>query len=65
MLAARVQGRKGKGACTDKLLIDANNPSESKLYLKVTGSTCGSPMPLGGMLTEPEQECVLTWIENL
>ena len=64
-LGTRVQGRKGKGECRDNFLIDPDNPADSKLYLKVTGSTCGSQMPLGGMLTQPEQECVLTWIENL
>ncbi|HET8932848.1 MAG TPA: hypothetical protein VFN67_05390 [Polyangiales bacterium] len=65
MLAARVEGRKGKGTCTDKLLVDVDNPRQSKLYLKVSGSTCGSQMPLGGMLTSDEQACVLTWIEKL
>lgn len=65
MLAARVDGRKGKGACTDKLLVDVDNPRQSKLYLKVSGTTCGSQMPLGGMLTQDEQACVLTWIEKL
>lgn len=65
MLAARVEGRKGKGACTDKLLVDVANPRQSKLYLKVSGSSCGSQMPLGGMLTSDEQACVLTWIEKL
>lgn len=65
MLAARVDGRKGKGSCTDKLLVDVDNPRQSKLYLKVSGTTCGSQMPLGGMLTSDEQACVLSWIEKL
>jgi hypothetical protein len=65
MLAARVDGRQGTGACSDKLLVDTDNPRESKLYLKVSGSTCGSQMPLGGSLNAAEQACVLTWIETL
>jgi hypothetical protein len=65
MLAARVAGRKGTGACTDNLLVDKDDPRASKLYLKVSGTTCGSQMPLGGMLTATEQACVLTWIEKL
>jgi hypothetical protein len=65
MLGARVEGRKGKGSCTDKLLVDVDNPRQSKLYLKVSGSSCGSQMPLGGMLSSDEQACVLNWIEKL
>lgn len=65
MLAARVEGRQGKGACSDKLLVDPENPRDSKLYLKVSGSTCGSQMPLGGQLNTDEQACVLAWIEGL
>jgi hypothetical protein len=65
MLAARVEGRQGKGACSDKLLVDPENPRDSKLYLKVSGSTCGSQMPLGGQLNADEQACVLSWIEGL
>jgi hypothetical protein len=65
MLAMRADGRKGKGTCTDKLLVDTDNPRESKLYLKVSGNSCGSQMPLGGMLTQDEQTCVLNWIEKL
>jgi hypothetical protein len=65
MLGARVEGREGKGACSDKLLVDPDNPRDSKLYLKVSGSTCGSQMPLGGQLNADEQACVLSWIEGL
>lgn len=65
MLAARVEGRQGMGACSDKLLVDPENPRDSKLYLKVSGSTCGSQMPLGGQLSSDEQACVLSWIEGL
>ena len=65
MLGARVADREGKGACSDKLLVDPENPRDSKLYLKVSGSSCGSQMPLGGQLNADEQACVLTWIEGL
>jgi hypothetical protein len=66
MLATRVEGRKGPAACASNLLIDKANPTKSALYLKVSGSTCGSQMPLtGGTLTASEQACVLSWIEGL
>jgi hypothetical protein len=64
-LAMRVAGRKGPNACASKLLIDPANPAESALYFKVTGTTCGAQMPLGGSLTPGEQACVLSWIEAL
>jgi hypothetical protein len=64
-LAMRVEGRKGTSACTDKLLIDKDHPEASMLYLKVTGTSCGAKMPLGGALTESEQSCFLSWIEGL
>mgnify|MGYP006335605021 CR=1 FL=1 len=65
MLGQRVEGRHGSGACTDKLLVDTEDPAQSKLYLKISGSSCGVRMPLGGSLTEAEQACVLSWIEGL
>lgn len=65
-LATRVAGRKGPAACANNLLIDKTNPAKSALYLKVTGTTCGSQMPLtGGTLTPTEQACFLSWIEGL
>ena len=66
MLATRVEGRKGPSACSSNLLIDKTNPAKSALYLKVTGTTCGSQMPLtGGSLSASEKACVLSWIEGL
>ena len=64
-LAMRLAGRKGASSCTDKLLVDTGNPEQSLLYLKVSGSSCGVRMPLGGSLSASEQSCVLTWIEGL
>ena len=64
-LAMRMEGRKGAGSCTDRLLIDKDQPEESMLYLKVTGSSCGVKMPLGGSLSASEQACFLSWIEGL
>lgn len=64
-LAMRVAGRKGPSACASKLLIDTENPKQSALYLKVTGTSCGSQMPLGGTLSASEQACVLSWLEAL
>jgi hypothetical protein len=65
MAGARLDGRTGRTACTDKLLIDKDNPEDSVLYLKVSGSECGVRMPLGGTLSADEQDCVLSWIEGL
>jgi hypothetical protein len=64
-LAMRLEGRKGASACTDKLLIDKQSPEDSMLYLKVTGTSCGLKMPLGGSLTATEQACMLDWIGSL
>jgi hypothetical protein len=64
-LAMRIAGRTGAGACTDKLLVNKDDPANSKIYLKVTGTTCGARMPLGGTLTSADQACVLSWIEGL
>ena len=64
-LAMRVAARTGSGACSDKLMVDKDNPAESALYLRVTGSECGVRMPLGGTLTPTEQACFLSWIEGL
>jgi hypothetical protein len=47
------------------LLIDKANPAQSAIYLKITGTTCGSQMPLGGSLTADEKACVLSWIDGL
>lgn len=66
MLPMRVEGRKGPASCSSNLLIDKTNPAKSALYLKVTGSTCGSQMPLGGgTLPKADQDCILSWIEGL
>ncbi|MET0388932.1 MAG: hypothetical protein ABW321_23365 [Polyangiales bacterium] len=64
-LAMRVAGRNGSGSCGDTLLVNADNPEQSVLYQRVTGSDCGVKMPLGGSLTADEQDCVLSWIEGL
>jgi hypothetical protein len=65
-LPTRVEGRKGPATCASNLLIDKDNPTKSAIYLKVTGTTCGSQMPLTGTpLTSTEQACVLSWIEAL
>lgn len=65
-LPMRVQGRKGPAACSSNLLIDKGAPEKSALYLKVTGQTCGTQMPLGGgTLPKSDQDCILSWIEGL
>lgn len=64
-LPTRIAGRMAGGSCTDKLLVDPDEPNQSALYLRVTGTACGVKMPLGGSLTPNEQACILTWIEGL
>jgi hypothetical protein len=64
-LSLRLAGKRGSGACSSYLLIDATAPAQSALYLKVTPDACGSRMPLGGTLTDGEQACILRWIESL
>jgi len=64
-LAARLMGESGSGVCGTKQMIDLDDPADSVLYLTVTGSSCGTRMPIGASLTEGEQTCILRWIENL
>lgn len=64
-LAARLGDKKGTGACASYALIDHTNPERSAIYIKVTADACGSRMPLGGTLSDREQQCILQWIENL
>jgi hypothetical protein len=64
-LATKLEGRKGSGACANYALIDRAEPARSAIYLKVTADACGSRMPLGGTLSDREQQCILQWIENL
>lgn len=64
-LATRLAGKKGSGACSSFALIDREAPERSALYVKVTAEACGSRMPLGGTLSDREQACILSWLENL
>lgn len=64
-LAARLGDRMGTGACSSYALIDRTTPERSAIYVKVTADACGSRMPLGGTLSDREQQCILQWIENL
>ena len=64
-LADRVRGQQASGACGQYLLIDREKPEESALYLKVSDDACGVRMPVGGMLSSSEQQCILQWIERL
>lgn len=61
-LRARMANVSGGGACSDKPMINADDPEQSTLYLVVTGNACGLRMPLGGQLSAAEQACVLEWI---
>jgi hypothetical protein len=61
-LADRVSGRHGADSCAEQLMIDKANPAQSVLYLRVTGTTCGVRMPIGGSLSESDQACVLEWL---
>jgi hypothetical protein len=61
-LRARMANVSGGGACSDKPMINEDDPEQSTLYLIVTGNACGLRMPLGGTLSATEQACVLEWI---
>jgi len=44
-------------------LADPNDPEGSVLYIKIApGPTCGSRMPFGTSLSDPEIACVKEWI---
>jgi hypothetical protein len=61
-LRARMANVNGGGACSDKPMINEDDPEQSTLYLIVTGNACGLRMPLGGTLSATEQACILEWI---
>jgi len=46
-------------------IIDSQRPDQSLLYTKVTGSPCGTRMPVGTPLTATESACVLSWIRSI
>jgi hypothetical protein len=60
-------GQEGDGLCAGEgPIIDPDDPSASVLVQKVDGSaTCGSPMPIGGTLTDDEIACIEEWIGGL
>jgi hypothetical protein len=64
-LASRVEGQNGSNGCADYKMIDTEKPDQSALYLIVTNKPCGVRMPIGGAMSEAEQQCVLTWIQSL
>lgn len=48
------------------LVIDPANPETSLMMKKVDRTTtCGSPMPVGGTLTEEELTCMQNWMKAL
>lgn len=53
------------GTCKDRPLIDAALSSDGKptgvFFDRMTGSTCGTPMPFGAPLGAADMECVLDW----
>jgi hypothetical protein len=49
-------------SCGTKL-IDADNPAQSVLLKRISGtSDCGPAMPSGNGVTGPDLECLKTWI---
>ncbi len=44
-------------------LIDSENPAQSVLLKRISGtSDCGPAMPSGNGVTGPDLECLKTWI---
>ena len=64
-LAQRLSNVRGSGACGDYQMINVSAPEQSLLYLKVTAQACGIRMPIGGTLSDVEQQCILDWITEL
>jgi len=66
-VADRVNGvAASSGSCAGKLLADPNNPTGSVLYVKTTTSFCGvSQMPVNGLMSAADRECLRTWIAAL
>ena len=62
-LPGRLEGVTASANCADHVPFDSTDPEQSLLYLKVTDAPpCGARMPMGGMLTEDEQLCILDWL---
>lgn len=59
-VASRVVG-KTSGECIGPL-ADPSDPEGSALYIKISGTMCGSRMPSGSTLSDSEIACVKDWI---
>jgi hypothetical protein len=46
-------------------LVNTANPAQSGLYLRVSGSSVGTQMPMGGQpLSQQEMSSILNWIQS-
>lgn len=51
-----------QSSCTTLKRVLPNNASQSVLYLKVAGTSCGNRMPQGGSLTTDQINLIQVWI---
>ncbi len=65
--ASRVNGVAAtSGSCAGKLLADPTDPTGSVLYAKTTTEFCGvAMMPVGGLMSSSDRECLRKWIAAL
>lgn len=62
---SRVSQANAQSSCPGDPIVDMNNPTESVLYKKVTGTQCGGIMPpSGGQLNQSQIDCIEQWIMN-
>jgi hypothetical protein len=46
-------------------VIDTQNPTQSQLYLRISGNTAGTQMPMGAPALSPQEiSTILSWIQN-
>jgi hypothetical protein len=66
-LDSRIVNVGSAGCGASEILVVPGQPSASYLFMKVTNAAppCGAQMPLGSSLTEPQIQCLSTWITSL
>lgn len=60
---ARIITGLATSSCAGEPLLDADAPTQSVLYRKVAGQTCGARMPsIGPALSPAHVDCIRLWI---
>jgi hypothetical protein len=52
------------GDCMDLNILTSGDAENSTLVRRVSGTTCGGQMPVGGALTDAQVDCIQQWITD-